>query len=792
MRRLFIKVIRDLLKDKFRISISLFAIIFGTSAFGIMLFSYNLTSRELSEGFLRCSPASGSIMVDKIDDKLIEITKSFKEISAFEEKGYYELRIKVGKDQWKTLHLFGFKDFYNTSVNKVFNQKGSFKTGKDEILIERDALGVAETGLNEIITISMPDSSLRDFKITGIVHDLNTHPASVENIIPAYINYDQLDDIGLKGNRIDFILSDNKYDRTSIMSVTNDYIKLLESNGYKVNATDISNAPGKTIHQVEYDAVLFVLQIASILAFLLGCMIMSSLLSTILSSQIRQIGILKSIGAKTEKIFLAYMLVIFSLVLVNIAVSIPLALFVGGNLANIFLKLGNMDLTVKGIPGHLIALYSSMSLIVPIIIAILPIRRGVRISVKEALANYGTTQSNTAESKLLSWSRKTKIFSSTVLLSIRNAARSKSRFYLNLVSLTLGGALFIAAIMSIISMRYTIAKDIETFKYDYQISTSNTVEDAKLSQIIKEFPEVKEFENWGNSSGKIKYQDGKIGNIYTIMAPSSDNRTFEPVMMEGRWLSEGDSNEIVIGHQFYSNESEYKFGDTITLQIGEKEQQFKIVGTIKELGSPTIYVNMSGFEKLIPDANKKNSIKLILQSGVCQKDAVYQKVEDRLKENGVIVFQAESIADLLGVLESHGLLVVVFFLVIAIMILIVSGFGLASTMSVQVSERTKEIGILKAIGASNKQMKRMVVAESIFICIVSWIISIVFGILLGAFIAIAIGNVMVGTALDVDYISSYIPVLIWLALTVFIGYWSSRTAARKAGRMTVKDALTFD
>ena len=204
-----------------------------------MLFSYNLTSRELSEGFMRCSPASGSVMVDKIDDKLIEITKSYKEISAFEEKGYYELRIKVGKDQWKTLHLFGFKDFNNTSVNNVFNQKGSFKTGKDEILIERDALGVAETGLNETVTISMPDSSLRDFKITGIVHDLNTHPASVENIIPAYINYDQLDDLGLKGNRIDFILSDNKYDRTSIMSVTNDYIKLLESNRYKVTATDI-------------------------------------------------------------------------------------------------------------------------------------------------------------------------------------------------------------------------------------------------------------------------------------------------------------------------------------------------------------------------------------------------------------------------------------------------------------------------------------------------------------------------------------------------------------------------
>jgi putative ABC transport system permease protein len=317
------------------------------------------------------------------------------------------------------------------------------------------------------------------------------------------------------------------------------------------------------------------------------------------------------------------------------------------------------------------------------------------------------------------------------------------------------------------------------------------VDDGKLGQMLKDISEVKGFENWGNSAGKIKYKDGKIGNIYSIMALTSNTKTLEPVMMEGRWLLEGDTNEIVIGHQFYSNESDYEFGDTITLQIGEKEQQFKIVGTIKELGSPTIYINREGFEKLIPEENKKNSIKLILQSGVEEKDVIYQKVEDKLKENGVIVFQAESMQDLLEVLQSHGLLVIAFFLVIAILILIVAGFGLTSTMSVQVSERTKEIGILKAMGASKKQIKRMVITESIFICIVSWIISIVLGILLGAFIASAMGYVLIGTALNVDYISSYFPVLVWLVLTVLIGYKSSRASAKKAGKMTIKDAFTF-
>lgn len=791
MKLLFFKVIRDLLKDKFKGIMALIAMIFGITAFGIALFTYQLINTELSDGFAVTAPSSATVTIDGIDDKLVELTGSFKEFDRFEEKGFYVLRLKVG-EKWKTLNLYAIKDFKSMQVNKVFPEKGSFNPGKGEVLIERDALGVGDTDIGRMISIMLPDSKVQDLKVTGIVHDMNTHPASVENVIPVYISYDTLESLGLSGNRIDFILTQNKYEKASILAAGNDYMNLLESQGYKVKGINVLNDPGKTIHQTEYDAVLLVLGVVAFLAFILGCLVMSSLLSSILSSQVRQIGILKSIGGNTRSIFLAYMSVILALVAVTIAIATPLSIMLSRSFSALLLGLGNMDLTLTDIPVNLIAVFFALELIVPIIAAFVPIRRGIVVTVKEALHSYGLTRVNTAGGRLFHGGTAARLLSRPVLLSTRNAVLRKGRFYLNLGSLTLGGALFIAAITSIFAMGYTINKDLEHYTFNYQINTSKAVDEARLTRIISQFPEVQGYESWGNATGKIIYKDGEAGNLYSIMAPAYNTGAFKPNMLEGRWLSEGDTGQVVVGHQFFSDEDGYKVGDSVTLRIGNQEQQLQIVGKVRELGPATFYMNKPGFEQLIPADGKRNSVKLVMKPGVQEEASLYQKIEDKMKDDGVSVFQAHSMADLLEVMKAHGILVVVFSLVIAIMILVVAGFGLTSTMSVQVAERTKEIGIMKAIGASRKQIKRIVTAESVFICFVSWGLSIILGILFGNLMAYGVGNLMFHTSLNVDYSRSYIPITVWLVLSFILGYAASRTAAKRAAAMTVKNALVFD
>lgn len=795
MRRLFIKVVRDLLKDKFKVTMALLAIIFGTVFFGMMTFTYWIINREIVDVFQAINPSSANVMIDRVDDNLLNLTKDFEGFSEFEEKGYYEMRIQVG-NQWKELHVHAIKDFSTMKINQIRSMEGSFAPGIGEVLIERDALGVASTAVGETITISLPDSSLYELKVVGVAHDITAHPASIENVIPIYVSYDMLEVLGLSGNRIDFIIKDNKYDRTSILAIGNDYMSLLEKNGYTVDNIDVLSVPGKSIHTWEYNTILAVLQVAAVLAFFLGCTVISSLMSTMISNQIRQIGILKSIGAKTGMIFKAYMSVIFALVLVSVVISIPIAYVLGVNFSKVLMILGNMIPGSTQIPIGVIAFYIVASLLVPITVAIIPIRRGVKATVKEALDSHGTIQEYSAASNkrnLENWICRIKIFSRPVVLSIRNAVRRKGRFYLNVAGIALGGILFIASVTAVISMNYTIEKDLETFVYDFQITTTNEVEDAQLDEVFSGISKIEKYENWGSANAKINYKDGQVGNLYNILAPTNNTKLYKPELLEGQWLSEEDTNEVVVGHQFFDFEEGYKLGDTVSFMVGGQKEDFVIVGTIEELGSPTIFMNKNYFDKIIPEDYKKNSIKLVTEgSEITGKEGLYQEIEEKLKDHNVMIFQSESMVDLLEVLQSHGMLIIVFFMLISIMILVVAGFGLTATMSVQVAERTREIGIMKAMGASKRQIRRIVTAESIFVSLISWVISVVIGILAGTLVSVVVGNMMVNTSLDVNYAKSYLPVLLWFVVTLWLGYYASRRASKRAARMSVKETLNFE
>ncbi|MCX7711951.1 MAG: FtsX-like permease family protein [Clostridia bacterium] len=792
MKRLLIKVIRDLFQDKFRAVLSLMAMIIGMTSFGVILFSYNTISREIVNVFASINPSSADVVVDRIDEKLISLTKEFKGISDFEEKAFYELRMKVGENEWKTLHLFAVKDFEQMKINKVSSLEGSFRPGKNEVLIERDALGVGKISLGQTISISFPDSSLREFKVTGIVNDIALHPASIHNTVYAYVSYETLADLGLKGNRLDFIASGNKFDRSNILSAGNDYMKLLEKNGYVLKSFNVMGKPGRSPHLDEYDSILLILQIFSIAAFLFGCTIISSLLSTILSNQIRQIGVLKAIGGKTGNIFTVYMLSISVLILVAVAISLPLSLFASQKLSILLMRLGNMQLPDGTIPGSLILVFCVLGIVVPVLVAFFPIRRGISTTVKEAINDYGVQQSGKISTGFSCWSNNIKLFSRPILLSIRNAVRRKGRFYLNMATLTLGGVLFVAVITSMMSIQYTVSKDMERIKYDYQMSINAGTREDKIKDAISDIPEVLNYEIWGRTGGKLVYRDGQVGNLYPIMAPSFDTKVFMPEVLEGRWLQEGDTNEIVVGYRFLGAEQEYKLGDILSFKIGNATVEFRIVGTIKEYGSPAIYLNRKGYEQFVQEDIRMSSIKLMTQSGNTRRSTIYHKIEHELAEHGITVLQSESKTDQYWILLGHFMVIITTFAIVSIMVVIVAAFGLTSTMSIQVFERTREIGIMKAMGASPKQIRRIVTAESVFIAVSSWIASIVIGIPTGALGAYVMGNLTIRMPLNINYSSFFSSCVFWLVLILMIGYYASRTASKRASKMCIKETLAFE
>ncbi|MBI5879485.1 MAG: FtsX-like permease family protein [Chloroflexi bacterium] len=120
----------------------------------------------------------------------------------------------------------------------------------------------------------------------------------------------------------------------------------------------------------------------------------------------------------------------------------------------------------------------------------------------------------------------------------------------------------------------------------------------------------------------------------------------------------------------------------------------------------------------------------------------------------------------------------------------VGALGLMGTMSLNVLDRTREIGVLRAIGASNGTIQRIVIFEGVLIGVLSWAFSAALAYPLGSALASAAGMSMLQTPLEFVY--SVNGAVLWLALVVVISAVASFMPAWSASHLTVREVLAYE
>jgi putative ABC transport system permease protein len=133
---------------------------------------------------------------------------------------------------------------------------------------------------------------------------------------------------------------------------------------------------------------------------------------------------------------------------------------------------------------------------------------------------------------------------------------------------------------------------------------------------------------------------------------------------------------------------------------------------------------------------------------------------------------------------------VLFLMIMAVLIALVGGLGMASTMSINVFERTREIGVMRAIGASNSDILRLVIFEGMFIGVLSWLLGTLVAIPIAYVLDYAVGISMLQSPLN--YVFSLDGFIIWLVLVLVIAITASAIPARNAMRLTVREILAYE
>jgi putative ABC transport system permease protein len=283
---------------------------------------------------------------------------------------------------------------------------------------------------------------------------------------------------------------------------------------------------------------------------------------------------------------------------------------------------------------------------------------------------------------------------------------------------------------------------------------------------------------------------GAHNNSFAVIALPPETELLKLDIIEGRNLMPGDTDSIVINNALARNEPTMRVGQTVTLRTGPAETTWRVVGLSREAFSPSVaYIPLSFIQQRHP--GMVNNLRLALDKSDPDSLAIVKGDLDRnLEQQGVRARASLSTSESRFGFDQHMLMIYVFLIVMSVIIGGVGGLGLMTTMSLNVLERRREMGVMRALGATPRIVWLMIVAEGIVIGLLSWTIAALLAWPISKFAGNFIVKVMFRSGLDFTF--EPIGLLIWIVVSISLSAAASFLPAWKASRVTVREALAYE
>jgi putative ABC transport system permease protein len=812
MNTLWRKATRDFWNERARTVLVVLAIALGIAAFSAVLSSYAILTRELDQGYLATNPASAVIRIDNIDDELVKAVLQNPEVSDAEPRRTIRGQIKSGPFQWRNLMLFVVKDYGDVRVSKLVPEKGAWPPATGEILIERDAFQVAKAHIGDAVTIKTANGVEQPLVITGSVHDVGQAQARMENIVYGYINVDTLVQLGEEPefDQLNILVAHNRFDENHIKRVVGDVEGVIKSRGNQVRRIDIPT-PGKHPHSDLTGILLLAMSSFGLFVLVLSGILVVNLLTAMMASQVRQIGVMKAIGGTRWQLAQIYFGQALFLGIAAVIVSIPLGIIGSRALCRYMAMFLNFDINSFAVPVWVYFLVALVGVAAPLTAAAYPVWSGTAAPVRVALSDFGLSQTTFGASRFDRALTRIGGTLSLIALAIRNSFRRRARLVLTLLTLAAGGLFFLSALNVRASMVNTLDRLFAGRKFDLTISFANPYELERIQKALSNTPGVTRAEGWFTTEASVVGQSasnsatdplshanggglhgggGSEVNRFNVVALPVDTQLLDFEIIEGRKLEPGDTDAIVINNALAGREAKMHVGETVVLRMGPAETTWRVVGLAREAFSPAVaYIPQSFIQERHP--GMVNSLRLSLADTDPDAISTFKANLDRnLEQQGVRARGSVTKADSRFGFDQHMLMIYVFLIVMSAIIGGVGGLGLMTTMSLNVFERRREMGVMRAIGATPRIVWLMIVAEGVVIGLLSWTIAALLAWPISKVLGDLLVRVMFRSGLDFTF--EPLGLLIWMVVSISLSAAASFLPAWKASRVTVREALAYE
>ena len=779
------KILRDLLVNKSRSLLVILAVAVGVAAFGLMITGRVVLEENLRDGFAATQPAHTTLSLSSFDDDLLDFVRKMDPVFSAQARRVDQARIQSSPYTWLSFEIHTLPDFNSTAINKLtFDGDVNLPPVVNTILLERSLKNIMQVG--QAVKLQLLNGDVHTLTVGGFVNDLSHLPSEISLSGLGYISLETADALGFDNeyNQLLVIFSDANT-RNEVERQTTQLIKDLEEAGQEVFSAPVP-VPNKYALGDNMSSVLFILNALGVLTLILSAFLVTSVMSAIMSQQIPQIGILKSLGARLPQTMSLYLQEVLLFGILALLLAIPMGLVGADVLADGVATGMNFKVQHFSLPAITLVLQALSALLAPLLASLFPIINGSRITIREAISNYKPeTATRAGRFRLLGE------LPQLVNLSVRNTFRRKGRLALTFVALLLAGAMFIAIIGIRQSMQAALAEIQGDLNYDVGVDLVRPYSVRKIENETLELDGVRAVETWAVDNGRLVFSDDHLSGSVILYGVPEGTQMTRPGVIHGSWLTPNTRRGIFVNADFLDLSPSLQVGSVITLNIAGREKEWTILGSGARGFIPVAYVF---FEDLTSQTGLDGlANRLVIQA--TQSDPGFQStlesnVLTRLEQIDFDVLGSQTTTQLKETSAAQMDILIVLLLAMVVLIAIVGGLGLAITMSLNVLERTREIGILRSLGAQNGVVRRVVIVEGLVIGLISWAISIPCSIPLAIWLGDSLGNSLLARPLD--YIFSIPAMLMWLGLMLVISVIASIIPAQNAARLTIRDALVYE
>jgi len=799
------KAIRELTGRKSRTFLTWLGLSLGLVGFGTAAVAYIWLRNDLTANFLLTNPPNIVIDFETRKPGQAKLLESLEGVEALELREKYYGRFQIRKDRGLPVIISVIEDFEHQRVAKIFRQKGAWPPPPGTALIERSGavfLGMDETseesprhgghghgkpvghGHGDAFHIQFSNGKTRPVRVTGLAFDPGMAPSTMERMLYAYITPETATIWGLRSTGANYLVKVTKDPLSTARAweVSREIRQSLAQSDLGEYDLLVPNA-GEHPHQFQLRSILVLFAGLGLVAFFLCTVLVINLMNAVLANQLRQVGVLKAIGATRGQVVRLYGSALALLGMMTSVLAVPVSSYLGHYCAELVAKLLNFDLLTASLPVTFYVFLALIGVLLPVLAGLWPIWNVASHSVGAAIRDDCVVTAKTGGA----WRGVTQL-PLTMAMAIRNGFRRRLRLGLTVLTLAVGLVTFMAAMNVRSSLMQTSDTVAKTKNYDVGVSFQEAGSEARLRAWLEGFQAVNEIEFWGRDKMWQRNGEGEIGNPVTVFLLPQARRAMSPYLIEGQWLNQTSPNGIVVNQRYVRANPQVKVGKSYRFKIRSSEMELPVIGIIKEFRGATVYMNRTTYASNLEDDGGVSLALVGLKDRGYGPQAEFKRtLEEQSLEAPVKIGQVQTTMLMILIVRNHLDIIAWTLGLVAIVMLAVGGLGMGSGMGLSIMERERELGVMRVLGGKPGWILRLFVFEAWLMAFLAWFLALLAATPISRAISNYFGSLIV--QYPFDYRGSLPGIGFALVAAVIVAFFAALVPAWKYLRAPVAQSL---